>query len=243
VITDIAERRFSWLAQQRGCRLWHETDLEQVMTVRSKRPDFFVRSPASDFLAEVKSFETVGPLARPDRVFTVAIEKLLKPFRGAIHEAADQLRPYRELSLPRVVVLDDWRNVGVSTETEILIQLFGELKFVIPVSPVQISEPLPAAHFAYGGGRSLGDDSRTYISAVLLTETIGADDHTDRMTERPMRARVLHNPFATDPLPLAAFGGANDKHLVHDNGVWQIGSAAEMAERLNPGLAAHSAGS
>jgi hypothetical protein len=203
------------------------------MVVRGRRPDFFVRSPVIDFLAEVKSFEAVGPLVGRGRVFTVGIAQLLKPIRGALHEAAAQLRPYGDLALPRVVVLDDWRNVGLVLETEILIQLFGELQFVVPVSMRPgLPPPLPP-RLAYGGGRSLGYDSRTYISAVVLNEVVGPDDHEDLSTERPMRARVLHNPFATQPLPLATFSEPRDQHLVHDGTAWLVGTTEELAERVD----------
>jgi hypothetical protein len=77
----------------------------------------------------------------------------------------------------------------------------------------------------YGGGRTFGDDSRTYIRAVVLNE-VGPDDD-DLVTERPMRARVLHNPLAT-PRPLGTFSAPADRHPIHDDTVWHVGSTAEL---------------
>ena len=55
-IEDVAERRFAWLVTQRGCTFVREHELETVIEVRGPRPDFYVRSPAGPFLAEVKAF-------------------------------------------------------------------------------------------------------------------------------------------------------------------------------------------
>jgi len=112
-LNNVAERRFSWLARQRGCQLSHEDQLEHVMKVRGRRPDFYARSPSGDFLAEVNSFMAQGPLdRRTNRVFSIGIDELLKPIQGVIDEAAPRLRAHADLPIARVIMLDDWCQFG-----------------------------------------------------------------------------------------------------------------------------------
>jgi hypothetical protein len=219
-IEDVGERRFSWLLKQRSCSFVRENQLETVITVLGTRPDFYVRSPAGPFLAEVKAFSQQGPIdRRSGRVFSMGMEELIKPISSSVDEACRQLRPYRELLIPRVVVLDNWRQVGVDLEDEILVQLFGELAFVVPVSTT--GGPAGETHLAYGGGRTLGDKKATYVSAVLVTVPIERELRDDFADERPMRARVLHNPYATVPLPRSVFAHPADEQLAHIDGAWQ----------------------
>jgi hypothetical protein len=190
------------------------------MTVLGPRPDFHVQSPAGPFLAEVKAFTQVGPIdRRSDRIFSIGIEELLKPISSAVDEARRQLRAYRDLAIPQVIVLDSWRQVGVDLDDAILVQLFGELEFVMPVSTG--GGPAGETHLAYGGGRTLGDDKGTYVSAILVTVPIERELRDDFAQERPMRARVLHNPYATVPLSRSVFAHPEDEQLAHVDGAWQ----------------------
>ena len=111
-------------------------ELERVIEVRGPRPDFYVQSPAGPFLAEVKAFSELGPIERRvGPVFSVVVEELLRTISSAFDEARQQLRPYRDLGIPAVVVLDNWRQVGVDLGDAILIQIFGQIQFVVPVAP------------------------------------------------------------------------------------------------------------
>jgi hypothetical protein len=219
-IEDVAERRFSWLLTQRSCSYVREDELEKVMTVLGPRPDFHVQSPAGPFLAEVKAFTQQGPIDRRfGQVFSTGMEELLKPISSSVDEACRQLRPYRELEIPRVIVLDNWRQVGVDLDDVMLIQLFGELEFVVPVSTR--GGPAGDTHLAYGGGRTLGAGKGTYVSAVLVAVPIEREMRDDFANERPMRARVLHNPHATVPLPPSVFAYPEDEQLAHVDGAWR----------------------
>jgi hypothetical protein len=217
-IADVAERRFAWLVTQRGCTFVQEGELETVIDVRGPRPDFYVRSAAGPFLAEVKAFEKTGPLDRQG-VFSIGMDRLLRPVSGAIDEARRQLRAYRSLGIPCVVVLDNWRQVGVDLDDVVLVQIFGELSFVVPVSAA--GGPRGATRLEYGGGRTLGDTAGTYVSAVVVTVPLERDARDDFSRERSMRARVVHNPYATVPLPRSIFAGPDDEQLEHVDGAWR----------------------
>ncbi|MDP9223785.1 MAG: hypothetical protein M3P18_07985 [Actinomycetota bacterium] len=226
VIDDVAERRFSWLLTQRGCTYVREGELEQVLAVRGPRPDFYVRSAAGPFLAEVKAFTQAGPIdRRSNRVFSIGVEEMMKPISSAVDEARRQLRAYRDLGIPEVVVLDNWRQVGVDLDDVMLMQLFGEIAFVVPVA--KDGGPPGQTSLAYGGGRTLGDDAGTYVSAVIVTTSLERALRDNFVSEQPMRARVLHNPHATVPLPQSIFGTPDDEQLVHVDRVWHkvVGSA------------------
>jgi hypothetical protein len=220
IIEDVAERRFSWLAGQRGCRFWREHQLEEVIAVRGPRPDFFVRSAAADFLAEVKSFVEPGPLDGRDRVFSTGFNQMMRPISGAIDEAARQLRAYRDEPMARVVVLDNWRQTGIDLDDVFLLQIFGELHFVVPVV-ASVGEPTRETTLAYGGGRTIGLEKGTFISAVMVVEPLARDADDAFVRERPMRARVVHNPYATVPLSRAIFNSECDAQLYHDGRAWQ----------------------
>jgi hypothetical protein len=215
---DVAERRFTWLARQRGCTYVREDKLEAVITLRGTRPDFYVRSHAGPFLAEVKAFEKPGPLDTIDRIGSRSMAVMLKPISAAIDEARRQLRPYRDGRLPMIVVLDPWRQRGIDLSNEVLIQVFGELSFVVPVAR---DGPRGEVSLAHGGGRTIGEDAGTYISAVVVNIARRRDSIDDFTEERPMRARVVHNPFASVPLPTSIFASPDDEQLVHDGERWQ----------------------
>lgn len=218
-IDDVAERRFAWLLTQRACSYVREDDLEKVMKVLGARPDFYVSSPAGPFLAEVKAFEKTGPIdRRTNRVFSIGVEELLKPISGAVKEARRQLRAYRDLPIPRIVVLDNWRQIGIDLDDVMLVQLFGQVQFVVPVAP---SGPAGDMYLGYGGGRTLGDDSGTYVSAVLVTEPLERALRDDFTQERTMRARVLHNPHASVSLPRSIFARPEDDQLEYVDGAWR----------------------
>lgn len=196
-----------------------EAELEKVIEVKGPRPDFYVRSPSGPFLAEVKAFEKAGPLDGRGRVFTIGTEQLLRPISSAVDEARRQLRAYRDLGIPRVVVLDNWRQVGVDLDNVVLVQIFGQIHVVVPVS--MSGGPRGATWLEYGGGRTLGDDAGTYVSALVITEPLRRDARDDFTVERRMRARVLHNPYATIPLPRSIFAGPDDEQLEHVEGAWR----------------------
>jgi hypothetical protein len=216
---DVAERRFVWLATQRGCTWVPEGQLESVMAVRGPRPDFYVRSRAGPFLAEVKAFEKPGPLHGIDQVGSRSMEAMLKPISGAIDEARRQLRPYRGDAIPMLVVLDPWRQLGIDLSPEILIQIFGELQFVVPIA--RQGGQAGETSLAHGGGRTIGEDAGTYLSAVLVNLASSRDAIDAFTNERPMHARIVHNPFAVVPLSTSIFANPDDEQWIHEDQRWR----------------------
>lgn len=116
--------RFSTFLEQRRSCFWLENDLKEVLPVRRTKPDFFVRTAnRKSLLVEVESFEkdrsalnalrhnrTMSGLARVDG----------KRFSTALQHACQQLKPYRDLGFPGLVVLDDFRKVGMPVNVDIL---------------------------------------------------------------------------------------------------------------------------
>uniref|UniRef100_A0A7C1IX73 Uncharacterized protein n=1 Tax=Ammonifex degensii TaxID=42838 RepID=A0A7C1IX73_9THEO len=201
---EISLRRFKWLLKQRGYRFWPEDRLEEVIQVRGTRPDFYVRMPWCDFLAEVESFEKSSVVdLNPNRVFTVNPKDLVKRISGACKEAARQLKPYANLGLPMVIVLDNWRQIGIPLDPLHLVQLFGMIEFRVPVSPEDgvIQRP----YLVHGKSRRFSPEQHCHISAVVVPVPLVRYLEDDFTEERPMRVRVLHNPFANVPLPREVF--------------------------------------
>ncbi len=128
---DVSEQRFCWLLKQRGFGYWAEDQLDQKIKVRKKRPDFYVEAPPNwKFLVEVESFQKSGPLrgwsggARARDPLPI-----LKRIRTDVGHAAQQLNPYRGLNMPMLVILDNWRQVGLrSNASDLWDALFRPLR-------------------------------------------------------------------------------------------------------------------
>lgn len=224
---EISIRRFAWLLDQRGYTYVDERRLEHAITVRGgKRPDFFADTQrAVRFLAEVKAFET--PTALDHATATTGsmfIGDLQRRITGPVERAARQLAPYANDPFPRVVVLDNHRQRGVSPGTVELIQIFGTLEYGFTVNPetgASVSEGWVHSDEDY----AIGDKRRNYISAVVVNiPTRRFDDFdgtVDDMTvPRPMKAHVIHNPDATHPLPLWVFSEPHDKQIIRQGDRW-----------------------
>jgi hypothetical protein len=220
---DTAEKRFSWLVRQRGYRFWYEDRLEEKIEVRGRRPDFYVETPFGDFLAEIESFKAPGPYEQMrNRVGVISSKAVPNRMRTAVRHAAAQLKPYADLAIPLVVVLDNWRQVGILLKPIQLVQVFGNVVFRAPV--LDGGSRLGEVHKFHDGNRCLTDQHRTYVSAVAVnipSERYNDVDAPDDMSrERPMNLRVLHNPYATCPLPVRIFSDDNDEHIRYEDGKW-----------------------
>lgn len=117
-------------------------------------------------------------------------------------------------------MLDNWRQVGVSLDDIQLLGLFGEPVFVVPVATARSASP-PSPSLVHAGERSMREERRNYISAVIVNEPLRRDCEDDFQIELQMRARVLHNPYASVPLPPKVFGRVEDEHVVRDGDVWR----------------------
>lgn len=215
-IRDFSEIRFEWLMEQRGFPFWTEDKLEEVLEVKGKRPDFAFQAAAGVLiLAEIKSFTPSARQLPRGRIGAVSMEALMTAPKLAVRHAAKQLRPYKDLRIPLVVVLDNWRQLGVVLDWPVLIQLLGEATVRMLVE--RDTGTAKDVHWAPGGGQVLHPEQKTYVSAVLVNlRTSPAYTEKNRDRECQMRVRVLYNPFAAVELPTDVFSHPLDEHVAYD---------------------------
>ena len=203
------------MLKQRGYSFWTEDQLEQKIEVRETRPDFYVETPRNGaFLAEVESFEKPGPFRIGAKGGGhVDADRGFKRIRTAVQSAARQLRPYERLGIPMLIVLDNWRMVGIpSNITDLRNALFGTLEFRLPIDLSKGQADTEQAHWHHGGGQFFNEREKLYISAVAWDlPKLRYDD--DPMTEeRPMYLRMVHNHHARVPFPIENFNNGDDVH-------------------------------
>jgi hypothetical protein len=213
---DQGAARFGWLLRQRQIDFVPEDNLEEkIQVLNNKRPDFYAWTARVSFLAEVESFEKPGPIDGCERTVSLSPDAMTNRLRKAVQHAAAQLRPYECLGIPLLTVLDNHRRVGVDTDVEFLVQLLGTLQIV--VSPRQGEDLL----FQHAGGRTLNDDRKRYISAVAVnvpkSDFAGVEPVEQ---ERPMRLRILYNPYAACQFPRDLFTDAEDEHVYLNENGW-----------------------
>lgn len=227
---EVSLRRFKWLMSQRGHLCEYEENIFKNTPIsrRNKVPDFYVQlKSTSAFLVEIKSFEEQTAL-RTDRsrVGSLNHMQLQKRINRAVRDAADQLKPYADLGLSLVIVLDNHRRIGLPLRDRELICLFGEQSITFKIDPEIGNRISPPELKHQDDGAPFAHGDRPYISAVLVNEpacrldTLDAEDNFT--IERPMRVRVIHHPGAKVPLELSAFQVAGDEHIVYQCGDrWQ----------------------
>jgi hypothetical protein len=205
-----------------------ERSLDQVITIRGgKRPDFLVETGRSlRFMTEVKAFETPTVLDRSvESIGAMFVGDLQKRINsGSIERAAKQLAPYAHEDFPRVVVLDNHRQIGISLGTIELIQVFGTLQYEFTIDSTT-GTSISEGWSHRDSNSAMGDRQRRYISAVVVnvpTERFDAFDGTvdDFTVPRPMRVHVIHNPDAANPLPLWVFSEPDDKQIIRQGDRW-----------------------
>jgi hypothetical protein len=115
---------FSNLLENRGCIYWLENELSQVLPTRNTRPDFFVKTPNDiQLLVEVESFEKerFALIAlRQQPALSGLSDSDHRRICNPVQRASKQLKPYRDLRIPTLVVLDDFRDVGMPTNSDII---------------------------------------------------------------------------------------------------------------------------
>lgn len=116
--------RFSSFLEKRRCSYWGENELGQVLPLRRTKPDFFVRTSGDvGVLVELESFEKdrfVSVALRQNSVMSGLSETDNKRFSTALQHACRQLKHYRDLRFPSLVVMDDFRRVGIPLNVDIL---------------------------------------------------------------------------------------------------------------------------
>lgn len=220
--TNLGEARFAWLLRQRNIPFWEEANLEQRVEVKTKRPDFYAEPrESSPFFAEVKELREPGPLARVmARTWFSGPYQNLKRLRNPVEIASKQLKPYKKLGIAMLVIFDNARKVGVLLGSIDLIQLFGmsEIRVLINVTTGEQVEP-PKLHS--GSKQILTPDRRRYISAIAVNLPKQGHQYVEPTErERPMRLRIVHNPYASVSLPLDIFNDPEDEHIGVENDRW-----------------------
>jgi hypothetical protein len=210
---NLAEIRFSWLLKQRGYSYWTEGQLEERVQIRGKRPDYYVETPHHGaFLAEVESFEKAGPLDGLGRFAAYDGDRVFKRIRTAVGNGAEQLRPYSDLCIPMLIILDNWRRVGIpSNVIDLRNALFGTLEFRFPVNHDTGAGVMEDAGWHHGGGQFFNEQEKRYVSAVAWN--VPKNPYIEPPSEeRIMRLIVVHNPWADVRFPIQIFNSADDEH-------------------------------
>ncbi len=223
-IMDIAKERFAWLLNQRGFRFEDEANLDKHIEVKNTRPDFLVSPTGScRFFAEVEGFEKPGPLRRATaRVYSAPADQMLPRLRTAVRHGSIQLKPYRHLNIPMIVVLDNHRRVGISLGKTDLINLLGTQEICQPIN-VDTGDPVGSPYFQ-GSDQSfhvLSPQHNRHVSAVAVNLPKEGHQHIKPVDlERPMRVLVLYNPYADVPFPIGIFNDLEDEHICFVDGRW-----------------------
>ena len=119
-----AIKRFAMLLDQRSCCFWREDELAEVLPLREKRVDFFVRTKSRvPLLVEIESFKEdrrALKALRQNAGMSGLQQSDGRRFSKRIRSAGDQLESYRDLRFPGIVVLDDFRGVGMPANPDAL---------------------------------------------------------------------------------------------------------------------------
>jgi len=192
---NLGEGRFAWLLRQRGIPFWDEANLEQRIEVKAKRPDFYAEPrDFPPFFAEIKELQEVGPLRRV----------MVGVWAPDPYQNLKRLREPAEVSLGSID----------------LIQLLGMSEYRVLMN-VATGEQVGSATLHSGSKQVLTPDRRRYISAIAVNLPKHGHQYVEPVEqERLMRLRVLHNPYASVPLPLAIFNDPEDEHIGVQDGRW-----------------------
>ena len=201
--------RFVCLLEQRGCQFWDEDHLDEVLTVRGKRPDFYVRTKEKlDFLVEVESFarESFSRRAlRQNQVMFGLAERDWRQIRHAAKRAANQLRPYQSLKIPMLIVLDDLTMGIPKNVAHLRFALLGHPELHLQINTQGRSVGSQALH--HGSGQFFNEREKRYVSAVAWN--------------LQTHLRIVHNPWAIVRLPTGTFTKSVDEHWgYNDEGDW-----------------------
>lgn len=214
---EISNRRCRWLLNQRRFRFWREAEIGEIIALHDKRPDFLVETPvAIRFLLELKSFEQDTALDQIDprvRVFSLGAMSLQKRANRLVRDAADQLAPYAASHLPTLIMLDNYRQKGISLDKHTLGGLFGEMQMHLQVDP-QSGRTISKGWVRVDDGSPLAGGRNGHVSAVAALvpverfDTFERDD--DFSIDRKMKVRIVYNPDALVPFPQDVFNEPED---------------------------------
>ena len=184
-MNSLGGKAFARLLAQRGIPYRDGERLAEWLSLQEARPDFCARPYGyPPFLAAVAGPWGPAPSRRPGG--RPGAEGPDPKWLGRlVRGAAWRLRPYKQLGLAMVVVLDDPGTGG---------------------PPPGVAELIAIA-------RAL-EDRRPYVSALLVSLPKAAAEGVGRTEQDPpLRARILHNPAAAVPLHLGVFSEPEDEQF------------------------------
>ena len=223
----IGEIRFEWLLRQRGFSFVDEDNLEKKISVKDKRPDYFAWNDNISFLAEIKEFETAGPLDNKNRCGAIAVNDILNRLRRPLDEAAKQLKPYKDCKFARIVIFDNNQRVGVPTSPLEIIQLFGTIHRRLKIN--QDNGKVEDEGWSHGPRQIITRDRKKYISALAVNLPKASHVYCDQADiELPMRLQIIHNPYAYYRLDKSLFIDPEDEHFEMVDDEWINGITGEQ---------------
>jgi hypothetical protein len=200
---------------QRRFEYWREAEIGEILALHDKRPDFLVETPVPiRFLLELTSFEQDTALDQIDpsvRVFSLGAMSLQKRANRLVRDAAEQLVPYATNSRPAPVMLDNYRQKGISLDKHTLGCVRGDTAGVL--NPTDGGDRSATRSWGHHEG---------WLS-VLPAQTVG----------RPQDRRSSDYPIGPSPL----FGEVHHHHADHDRHdaragyAWHRHDEAEHNER------------
>lgn len=147
----------------------YESDYEPDLGV-STRPDFLVCRNGVELVCEVKGFETPTPLDRKvagvDHPVMLSADEEYGPMRGAVREAARQLKPLAGSDRPLIVVLANPMDFRVNLNIDRLVEaMYGNPGYAGTFKPDE--GQVDDLEFFYEKDGRLRND-HPYISGVAI---------------------------------------------------------------------------
>jgi hypothetical protein len=209
---DKADTRSECLFQK-ICRRhgYKTTSLERQPHLARKSADFRVTANGSTFIVEVKELTPNRDDLRQIREMketgtTSGGSTVGARAREAIKQASAQLRLYKGQNLPLLIVLYDNVRTADGRVAHPMCYLephcidaamYGDLVVMVP-----IGRGTPRTADRSGGGRTMTDTTKTYISAVAVISDW--DDES---------FLIYHNRFAEEQFPRTVFNDSKCYHL------------------------------
>ena len=216
---EISSRRCKWLLEQRRFVYWQEDEIGAVLPLDDMRPDFLVDAPSTRFFLELKSVEhdTVLDQVNPSvRSFSINPMSLQKRANRLVRDAAQQLLPYASHNLPMLIMLDNYRQKGISLDKHTLGALFGEMRMQMLVDP-ETGRSVSECWVRVDDGSPLAGARNRHVSAVAVLEPVERFDTFEKVDDfsvpRPMKVRIVYNDDPIVRFPRDVFGEPQDEHL------------------------------
>lgn len=199
-----------------------------------KRPDRLIHRDGLSAVCEVKQFDK-DPLGWMRETGQGGFFDEHKPVRGAVKQAADQLRPLKGRGLPLVVVLANPRGFHVSLSgQQVVFALYGDDTLVFTVwteeGPPPPDFPDPSEYKRVVGRNGQIRVVGQYIGAVVMLHRRTPDlfDSRDEADVPEEECWVEVIPaMSEDAVPLhdSFFNGAKDRR-------WRYDRASERIQRV-----------